>query len=91
MKNLNKQSEAFMKMFDLKYPIIQAGMDGAATPSLVSAVTNAGGMGTLPLEFRSPDLALEQIREVQAKTNGIFIANFVLNFPSLAYTTAIQA
>jgi nitronate monooxygenase len=66
-------------------------MDGAATPPLVSAVTNAGGMGTLPLGFRTPDLALEQIKEVQAKTNGVFIANFVLNFPSLAYTTAIQA
>ena len=91
MKNLNKQSEAFMKMFDLEYPIIQAGMDGAATPLLVSAVTNAGGMGTLPLGFRSPELALKQVKEVQAKTKGVFLANFVLNFPSLAYTTAIQA
>ena len=90
MKNLSEKSKAFMAMFGMKYPIIQAGMDGAATPPLVAAVTNAGGMGTLPLGFREPPLALEQIQKVQEKTSGPFLANFVLNFPAYAYSTAIQ-
>ncbi|MCB0847915.1 MAG: nitronate monooxygenase, partial [Bacteroidetes bacterium] len=75
----------------MKYPIIQAGMDGAATPPLVSAVTNAGGLGTLPLGFREPQLALEQIKQVQTATKGAFLTNFVLNFPTLSFTTAIKA
>lgn len=91
MKNLNRQSKVFLNMFNLRYPIIQAGMDGAAGPSLVSAVTNAGGLGILPLGFRAPDAALAQIKEVQSNANGPFIANFVLNFPSLSYKTAINA
>ena len=91
MEKLNDQSKAFMKMFGLKYPIIQAGMDGAAAPPLVSAVCNAGGLGTLPLGFREPQLALQQIREIQDKTKMPFLANFVLNFPSLSFQTAIQA
>lgn len=91
MKNLSKQSKVFMDMFQLKYPIIQAGMDGAATPKLVSAVTNAGGLGTLPLGFRAPALALKQINEVQKSTNRPFLTNFVLNFPTLSFTTALNA
>ncbi len=80
-----------MDMFQLKYPIIQAGMDGAATPKLVSAVTNAGGLGTLPLGFRAPELALKQIKEVQNSSKGPFLTNFVLNFPTLSFTTALNA
>ena len=91
MKKLSKQSKAFMEMFGMKYPIIQAGMDGAATPPLVSAVTNAGGLGILPLGFRQPHEALIQIEQVQQTTKGAFWANFVLNFPTLSYTTAIEA
>lgn len=78
-------------MFHLDIPIIQAGMDGAATPTLVSAVCNAGGLGTLPLGFRAPAEALHQIKAVQKNTNKIFLANFVLNFPTLSFTTAINA
>ena len=91
MKHLSQESKTFMEMFDLKYPIIQAGMDGAATPSLVAAVTNAGGLGTLPLGFRAPAEALKQINEVKASTQGMYLTNFVLNFPTLSYTTAIDA
>ena len=90
MEYPNKQSKAFMEMFGLKYPVVQAGMDGAATPPLVSAVSNAGGLGTLPLGFRSPRLAKEQILNVKHNTQGAYIANFVLNFPTLSLTTAIE-
>ena len=91
MNNLSKESKAFIEMFGLKYPIIQAGMDGAATPTLVSAVCNAGGLGTLPLGFRTPRPAQKQIKEVQSQTNGAFLVNFVLNFPALSLTTALDA
>lgn len=89
MNNLSKKSQTFMKMFDMKYPIIQAGMDGAATPTLVSAVTNAGGMGTIPLGFREPELALKQIEAIEQTTTGYYMSNFVLNFAALSLSTAL--
>ena len=88
---LSAQSRSFMDMFGLKYPIVQAGMDGAASPKLVIAVANAGGLGTLPLGFREPAAALEQIHQVQEKTNQVFLANFVLNFSPQAFSTALDA
>jgi len=91
MKYLNAQSKVFMEMFGLTYPIIQAGMDGVATPKLVSAVSNAGGMGTLPLGFRTPELASKQIKAVQEQTKNAFLVNFVLNFPTLSFPTALMA
>ncbi len=91
MKDLGECSKKFMAMFGLKYPIIQAGMDGAATPRLVAAVADSGGLGTLPLGFRSPAMALKQVEEVKTLTRGNYMANFVLNFPALSFTTAIQA
>lgn len=90
MKNLSQKSRTFMQMFDLKYPIIQAGMDGAATPPLVSAVTNAGGLGTIPLGFREPAAALKQIETIEQTAKGSYISNFVLNFATLSLSTALE-
>lgn len=91
MKDLSECSKMFMAKFGLKYPIIQAGMDGAATPPLVVAVADAGGFGTLPLGFRSPATALKQVEEIKKYAHGSYMANFVLNFPTLSFTTAVQA
>jgi nitronate monooxygenase len=91
MKNLSPIAVEFMKLMGINYPIIQAGMDGAATPPLVAAVSNAGGLGTLPLGFRSPLTAHQQILEVKQTTDAPFLTNFVLNFPTLSLATAIQA
>ena len=38
------------KLFKIKHPIFLAGMNVAAGPGLAAAVTNAGGLGTHPLE-----------------------------------------
>jgi len=39
----------------IKYPVIQAGMaGGATTPELVSAVSNAGGLGVLAASRLTP-------------------------------------
>lgn len=80
---------AFMELMGIQIPIIQAGMDGAATPPLVAAVSNAGALGTLPLGFRSPSAASKQIKQVHKLTAAPFLTNFVLNFPTLSFTTAL--
>ena len=35
------------ELFSIDYPILLAGMGGAAGPELVAAVSNAGGLGVL--------------------------------------------
>jgi nitronate monooxygenase len=91
MRGLTERSQAFMAMFGLEYPIIQAPMDGAVTPPLVSAVANAGALGSLPLTWRSPDAATQQIAEVQSQTSRAFLANYVLNFSPASLDSAIEA
>lgn len=59
------------------YPIIQAGMAGGpTTPQLVSAVSNAGGLGTLGAGYMTPErtqFGIGQIRQLTDKPFGINI------------------
>ncbi len=49
------------KLFGIKYPIIQAGMNVAAGPALAAAVTNAGGLGVIGGVHYTPDFLRKQI------------------------------
>lgn len=86
---LNPSSAKFMQMFGLKYPIIQAPMDGPATAPLATAVSVHGGLGALPLTWRTPDQAYQEIRKVKSATSASFFGNFVLNFPPSALDKSI--
>ena len=88
---LPDRARRFMDLLGLTYPIIQAGMDGAATPTLVSAVSAAGGLGTLPLTWRSPSEAAAQVKAVQEATSNPFSANYVLNFSPASLDDALAA
>lgn len=51
-------------MFNIRYPIIQGGLQGLGTSPLVSAVANAGGLGLLTAgSFESKE---EMIRDIEA-------------------------
>src|SRR5215467_16101429 len=69
------------KILGIELPIIQAPMGGAVGPSLVAAVSNAGGLGML-VPWRA-DLATvrQQIRETRALTSKPFGVNLNLEFP----------
>jgi len=62
-------------------PIIQAPMGGAAAPTLAAAVSNAGGLGTLPLWRADPATLRNRIRTTQALTSKPFAVNLNLEFP----------
>jgi NAD(P)H-dependent flavin oxidoreductase YrpB (nitropropane dioxygenase family) len=87
---LNEHAQSFMEMLGLKYPIVQAPMDGPATVPLASAVTKAGALGSLPLTWVTPDLAYESVKAVKSNTSGSFFANYVLNFPTDSLDRAIE-
>lgn len=59
----------------LEIPIVQAPMAGATSPQLVAAVSNAGGLGSLPVGYVEPDKIAEQVQAVRALTARPFAVN----------------
>jgi len=53
------------KMFGIKHPIVQAGMNVAAGPELAAAVTNAGGLGVIGGLNYTPNMLREMIQELK--------------------------
>ncbi len=64
-----------LQSLGIDYPIIQAPMLGATTPAMVAAVSNAGGLGSLPVGGLSPDKTLELIQKTKELTNKPFAVN----------------
>lgn len=61
----------------LLYPIIQGPMAGGyCTPALVAAVSNAGGLGSLPGSLLAPAAIREQVAQIRALTTAPFLLNF---------------
>jgi nitronate monooxygenase len=67
-----------MKLLDqLKTPIIQGPMAGGfCVPALVAAVSNAGGLGSLPCSLLSPAVMREQVAQIRHATEQPFLLNF---------------
>ncbi|KAJ7255440.1 hypothetical protein B0H12DRAFT_1113406, partial [Mycena haematopus] len=53
-------------LFNIRHPVLLAGMDAAAGPELAAAVTNAGGMGVIGGYGFTPGGLREQIRALKA-------------------------
>jgi len=58
-------------LLGIEYPIILAGMGGAAGPTLAAAVSNAGGLGVVGATGYTPDelrgMTLHQAREMDPR------------------------
>jgi nitronate monooxygenase len=65
-------------------PIVQAPMSGATTPQLVAAVSNAGGLGSLPGGYDEPHVIRERIAQVRALTGRPFAVNLFVDTQSAA-------
>jgi len=62
-------------------PIILAPMAGAVGPELAAAVSNAGGLGILPLWRADPDTLRAAVRETRSLTAAPFAVNLNMEFP----------
>lgn len=71
------------ELFDIKYPIIQAGMIWCSGWELASAVSNAGGLGIIGAGSMYPDILRDQIRKCKAATNQPFAVNLPLLYPDI--------
>lgn len=65
-------------LFDIQYPIIQAGMVWCSGWRLASAVSEAGGLGLIGAGSMSPELLREHIRKCREATTATFGVNVPL-------------
>jgi enoyl-[acyl-carrier protein] reductase II len=66
------------KLFNIKYPIIQAGMVWVSGWKLASAVSNCGGLGLIGSGSMKPDLLREHIQKCKRATDKPFGINIPL-------------
>jgi enoyl-[acyl-carrier protein] reductase II len=71
------------QLFNIDYPIIQAGMIWASGWRLASAVSNAGGLGLIGSGSMHPDVLEEHIRKCKAATDKPFGVNVPLLYPGI--------
>ncbi len=72
---------AISELLGIEIPIIQAPMGGAAGPDLAAAVSNAGGLGTLPLWRADHETLRHQIRTTRSLTDKPFAVNLNMELP----------
>jgi enoyl-[acyl-carrier protein] reductase II len=71
------------QLFNIQYPIIQAGMIWCSGWKLASAVSNAGGLGLIGSASMYPDVLLEHIKKCKAATDKPFGVNVALLYPQV--------
>ncbi|HET6243372.1 MAG: DUF561 domain-containing protein [Bacteroidetes bacterium] len=71
------------KLFNIKYPIIQAGMIWCSGWELASAVSNAGALGIIGAGSMYPEILKDHIRKCKAATPKPFAVNLPLLYPEM--------
>ena len=70
-------------LFNINYPIVQAGMVWASGWRLASAVSNAGGLGLIGSGSMYPEVLREHIIKCKAATDKPFGVNVPLLYPDI--------
>ena len=71
------------KLFNIKYPLIQAGMVWASGWKLASAVSNAGGLGIIGAGSMYPEVLKEHLLKCKKATNKPFAVNVPMLYPNV--------
>lgn len=71
------------KLFNIQYPIIQAGMVWCSGWKLASAVSNAGGLGIIGAGSMYPEVLREHIQKCKKATDKPFGVNIPLLYPNI--------
>jgi enoyl-[acyl-carrier protein] reductase II len=71
------------QLLGIKYPIIQGGMAGVSESNLVSAVSNAGGLGVIGSGFFPPSWLEEEIKKTKSLTERPFGINLLMQNPGV--------
>ena len=71
------------KLFNIQFPLIQAGMIWASGWKLAAAVSNAGGLGLIGAGSMYPDVLLEHIQKCKKATDKPFGVNVPMLYPNI--------
>jgi enoyl-[acyl-carrier protein] reductase II len=77
------------KLFNIQYPIIQAGMIWCSGWRLASAVSNAGGLGVIGSGSMYPEVLREHIQKFKKASDKPFAVNVPLLYPDIDKHMAI--
>jgi enoyl-[acyl-carrier protein] reductase II len=77
------QSNRICQLFQIDYPIIQAGMVWCSGWKLASAVSNAGGLGLIGAGSMYPEVLAEHIIKAKQATKKPFGVNVPLLYPDI--------
>lgn len=69
------------QLLGISLPIIQAPMAGVQNSALAAAVSNAGGLGSLPCALLGPDALRNELAALRAQTTQPFNVNFFCHTP----------
>lgn len=76
-------NNSISRLFNIEYPIIQAGMVWCSGWRLASAVSNAGGLGIIGSGSMYPEVLREHIQKCKAATTKPFGVNVPLLYPDI--------
>jgi enoyl-[acyl-carrier protein] reductase II len=76
-------SNRITRLFNINYPIIQAGMVWASGWRLASAVSNAGALGLIGAGSMYPEVLREHIQKCKSATSRPFGVNIPLLYPDI--------
>ncbi len=68
-------------LLGIELPIVQAPMAGVQASALAIAVSNAGGLGSLPCAMLAPDAMRDELAKLSAGTAKPFNVNFFCHVP----------
>ena len=71
------------QLFKIKYPIIQGGMIWVSGHKLVSAVSNAGGLGLIGAGSMYPEVLREHVQKCKKETSKPFGVNVPMLYPNI--------
>lgn len=71
------------QLFDIQYPLIQAGMIWCSGWELAAAVSNAGGLGIIGSGSMYPEILDEHIQKCRQATSKPFAVNLPMLYPDI--------
>ena len=72
---------SLQKLMGIELPVIQAPMAGVQAGALAIAVSNAGGLGSLPCAMLSTEAMARELAKIKANTTRAFNVNFFCHTP----------
>jgi nitronate monooxygenase len=73
-----------LDLLKIEHPVVQAPMAGAMDWELAAAVSEAGGLGSLPCAMLKPEQVLEQVEKIRGRTEKPININFFCHKPPRA-------